>query len=591
MRSLVKRILQVSVCSLVLPLAGALADSFSTVEAYNAEDGSYLGVLGSATSTLPFNQRILLKVDAADKTDKVRLEPLNTDCGSEWITDEKAPFEFEINPLAADSRCEFQVLGWSKPWNWVGSSVYTIDFNGVGQPRSPEAGAPENFTHLELYDGDTGEYLGDLNSGSATVPFTANLTLRAETDTGTDWVRLTPANADCGSGKKFDATLPYEITLQPASQNSQCQFTLDGIDKIKQGNTSTKTVVASMTGTINFNSGDPGEPLPMRLEFTQGTLDSKPYELGAPGSRDAHGNRIYCTISHFSYDDPIIYPGEPGKAHLHMFWGNTSTDAFSTPESLPFTGGSSCEGGTNYRSGLWIPALFNSQNEAVVPDRTFIYYKRFGSPHMDYNQLQVIPQGLEMLASTATLNYSGQIFTVREQDDGKRVMRLELSFPSCVATDDGTMNGNPILSYKQMPGAAASVVNSHVSYPSGSSSSNAVDCPSTHPYGFATPIVIVLYDEATVGSNPYVASDKMNNAPNMSTLHGDYLFGMNDTVNEQVLQCVKEARSCRFNTSGDNLDERSFDSEGNRLYQYNILLPEVDRTPFGTDLPPMQMGL
>ncbi len=39
--------------------------------------------------------------------------------------------------------------------------------------------------------------------------------------------------------------------------------------------------------------------------------------------------RIQCQWSHFGYDDPIVRPGSPGAAHLHMFWGNTNTNARS----------------------------------------------------------------------------------------------------------------------------------------------------------------------------------------------------------------------------------------------------------------------
>jgi hypothetical protein len=39
---------------------------------------------------------------------------------------------------------------------------------------------------------------------------------------------------------------------------------------------------------------------------------------------------IDCKSSHSAPDDPIVYPGVPGAAHLHEFFGNTSTNASST---------------------------------------------------------------------------------------------------------------------------------------------------------------------------------------------------------------------------------------------------------------------
>ena len=35
-----------------------------------------------------------------------------------------------------------------------------------------------------------------------------------------------------------------------------------------------------------------------------------------------------------AFDDPIVYPREPGKSHLHTFFGNTGANAFSTAASI-----------------------------------------------------------------------------------------------------------------------------------------------------------------------------------------------------------------------------------------------------------------
>ena len=41
-----------------------------------------------------------------------------------------------------------------------------------------------------------------------------------------------------------------------------------------------------------------------------------------------------ASTPHFGYDDPIVYPGQPGRSHLHMYFGNTEVDAFTTTERL-----------------------------------------------------------------------------------------------------------------------------------------------------------------------------------------------------------------------------------------------------------------
>src|SRR5688500_16593378 len=41
-----------------------------------------------------------------------------------------------------------------------------------------------------------------------------------------------------------------------------------------------------------------------------------------------------CRFSHEAPDDPIVFPGQAGKSHLHTFFGNRTTSAASTYESL-----------------------------------------------------------------------------------------------------------------------------------------------------------------------------------------------------------------------------------------------------------------
>jgi Domain of unknown function (DUF1996) len=46
------------------------------------------------------------------------------------------------------------------------------------------------------------------------------------------------------------------------------------------------------------------------------------------GSSLLRGSNVYsnCPFSHTSTDDPIVYPGQPGRSHAHTFFGNRSFD-------------------------------------------------------------------------------------------------------------------------------------------------------------------------------------------------------------------------------------------------------------------------
>ncbi len=85
--------------------------------------------------------------------------------------------------------------------------------------------------------------------------------------------------------------------------------------------------------------------------------------------------RFLCGPGQLTYDDPIVYPGEPGKAHLHQFFGNLEANAHSSYESLRTSGESTCQNELN-RSAYWMPAMLDGKGHVVRPDFVSIYYKR-----------------------------------------------------------------------------------------------------------------------------------------------------------------------------------------------------------------------
>ncbi len=88
--------------------------------------------------------------------------------------------------------------------------------------------------------------------------------------------------------------------------------------------------------------------------------------------------RTACEFSHFSYDDPLVFPGQPGAAHLHMFFGNTHVNAHSTYDTLLNSGSSTCNGMELNRTGYWVPAMFDGEGNVRIPERVVIYYKGEG---------------------------------------------------------------------------------------------------------------------------------------------------------------------------------------------------------------------
>jgi hypothetical protein len=101
--------------------------------------------------------------------------------------------------------------------------------------------------------------------------------------------------------------------------------------------------------------------------------------------------RTFCEVTHHSYNDPILYPGQEGASHLHTFYGNPTTDHNSTYTSLREATNNTaihddfgCVGGPLNGSGYWHPAVLDDldDNEATTDDIkiveaefAIVYYK------------------------------------------------------------------------------------------------------------------------------------------------------------------------------------------------------------------------
>ena len=140
-----------------------------------------------------------------------------------------------------------------------------------------------------------------------------------------------------------------------------------------------------------------------------------------------------CTHSHSAPDDPIVHFGHPGAAHEHDFLGNTSTNAFSTYESLRATAATTCN-----RSGdtaaYWVPSL-RADGKIVRPSIMRAYYQTGGKAN---TAIQPFPKGLKAVTEMGKkvewfclggggVNAAG---TTPTCPPGKRLM-LRITFPDC----------------------------------------------------------------------------------------------------------------------------------------------------------------
>jgi hypothetical protein len=234
--------------------------------------------------------------------------------------------------------------------------------------------------------------------------------------------------------------------------------------------------------------------------------------LGATPVR-AQSFIIDCKSSHLAPDDPIVFPGVPGAAHLHEFFGNTSTNASSTYATMigkPTT--CSVVGDT---AGYWVPALLNGAGQRIAPRRITVYYRdrpqasRPVTPFPpDFRMIAGSPQagvwGFNCddiaLAPTSKIDCTGY---------PTPYVRATIIFPNCGQLD---ALGNIVKDSADH--------RSHVAYPI----SAKVGCPASHPIQLPHVKVNVRFNVTNcIAARCSLSSDAQHSCTvNGCSLHGDF---------------------------------------------------------------------
>jgi hypothetical protein len=148
-----------------------------------------------------------------------------------------------------------------------------------------------------------------------------------------------------------------------------------------------------------------------------------------------------CRFSHRNTDDPIVYPGQPGKSHDHTFIGNDTTDAFSTLGSLLGQSSSCRRAGDT--AAYWVPTLISSSGTTILPRAASVYYRRH-----TLAPVQAFPPGFRVVAGSSratnpqglriTYWNCGPLAGVRPQatipacpNAGRMGLALHVAFPDC----------------------------------------------------------------------------------------------------------------------------------------------------------------
>lgn len=343
---------------------------------------------------------------------------------------------------------------------------------------------------------------------------------------------------------------PASLPFVPPSTQATGGAGVDGTTVDGQPTTTAPTVTTTANGGAGTASYEP-----MRNDRPQFRryVDVASHQLSLAAlteaaSRPDNGTvgdgqfRLACEYSHFGNDDPIVLPGQAGRAHLHMFFGNTAVDAFTSADSLLNRGGSTCNGFELNRSGYWTPALLDGQGNAVVPDSIILYYKT-----KEPGNVQAMPQGLQIVAGNtgndgfsagSRLHWScggnGAAYNLTNQipDCGGDTINATIQFPNCW---DGANLGS-------------SDHSSHMAFVA-----EERPCPASHPVRLPQISFLLYYPGASSVDGWHLSSDRHGGrsmAPG-SSLHADWWGGWNDEAMELWIGgCMQAARNCSYGQTG-----------------------------------------
>ena len=325
--------------------------------------------------------------------------------------------------------------------------------------------------------------------------------------------------------------------------------------------TDTVTVPTASSGGITVDTTQAPTPQPGVSSVMLSAPGAIPPLPGAGDWESGGAFRLLCNWSKMSNDDPIVYPGQPGAAHHHTFFGNTAVDAYTTSDNIRSKGNATCRGGTVNLSGYWVPSMIDTAtSKPIAPKSLLIYYKTGAWPYFnDGSIMQAIPKGLKMIvgdASRKTGGGSGQFVcltmatgtghsagsaiptTCKDGDD----LRMNIDFPQCW---DGKNLDSP--DHK-----------SHMSHPIAfwtGDPQRQYRCPETHPVvlprvSFSVQYTLPAGNDTTKWR---LASDMYDQSlPGGYSAHADWMNGWDPAISDLWgMKCMRDRRDCGSANIGD----------------------------------------
>lgn len=274
--------------------------------------------------------------------------------------------------------------------------------------------------------------------------------------------------------------------------------------------------------------------------------------------------RTHCVESHISSDDPLVWPGQPGATHEHVFFGNRSVDAFTTIERLKTGQSTTCDGIALNQSGYWVPSLYDAYGERIRYVDPLFYYKT--GYHVPAETIQPPPPGLRMIAGDAMARQAQGVHVAKFRCESWKangrwfspgdpldhvnhlprcdvgdLLEIRIVFPQC--WDGKNLSSRDLQSHMAYPRPARIP---HVGTGS---------CPASHPIA----IPEISYNFGIYVSKDMGPSDQWRFSSDMgagivggSSVHGDWMNGWDAGIMETIVRnCLNAAQECMVGLLGD----------------------------------------
>src|SRR5918994_5418296 len=237
---------------------------------------------------------------------------------------------------------------------------------------------------------------------------------------------------------------------------------------------------------------------------------------------------LRCDFSHRNNDDPIVYPNQPKAAHSHDFFGNRTTNAASTYDSL-LTGTTTCTRPEDTAS-YWIPTVkWNGKN--LKASRGVFYYRASGK---DPASIETIPADLRVVPNThVTWRCEGGDYAKEPPTQcSNGQLGVRVVFPDCLATNIPPSDAHP---HGQDPKLDSTDHRSHTDYATRDAQGNLGCHTSTHPYPIPALSVVLRFPIPTSTGTVTLSSG------GASTMHADFLNAWKQgELDRLVKHCIND---------------------------------------------------